>query len=306
MTLRRIQFGWRGAIGAACVALAAFAAPAPGQIIPSDRPDAIKGLDIRERLGQKVSPDLSFTNSDGAPVKLGSYFNDNGKPVVLAMVYFRCPMQCPTVMNNMLARFNELDWSIGEKFNVVIVTFDPTEGPAVTASQKAGYMAGYARPHPASLEKSWAFLSADAATARTLADQVGFDYRYLPESNEYSHPAAIFVLTPKGELSRYLYGVNYVTSHLRMALLEASDGRIGSTLDRVLMFCFHFDPQAGAYALSAFRVMQVGASSAALVVGLLLGRMWFVERRRRAAAARVDDRGAVGIRATATPTGLSR
>lgn len=257
---------------------------AHAQIIPTERPDEIKGLDIKERLGGQVDLGLEFTDSTGKRVTLGQYFRDGGKPVVLALVYFRCPMQCPTIMNNMVARFNELDWSIGEKYNVVVVSFDPTETPKAAAEQKLHSTFGYSRPHPKSLDASWAFLTGDAINSRRLADQVGFMYRYLPESNEYSHPTVIFVLTPEGVVSRYLYGVNYPSNNLRMALMDASGGKIGTLADRLLMFCFHYDPAAGAYSVSAMRVMQVGGAAAAGLVGLVMGRMWMIERRRRRTA----------------------
>jgi protein SCO1 len=246
-------------------------------------PEELKGLDIIEKLGDRIPLDLVFDNTAGKPVKLGDYFFKDHRPVVLALVYFRCPMQCPLILSKLGKRFNELDKTIGEHFNVVVVSFDPTEGADAASRQQLTSFNAYNRdPLPENLSDSWAFLTGPAETSRKLAQAVGFPYRYLAYSGEYSHPAVIFVLTPDGTVSRYLYGVDFPTDRLRMALLEASDGRIGSSWDRIILWCFHFDPTKGEYVLKAFRVMQVATVVMAVAVGSLLAAMWFwVERRRR-------------------------
>lgn len=244
-------------------------------------PPAIQGMDIIERPGEQVPLDLEFINAQGQPVKLGALFNQGHKPVVLAMVYYRCPMQCPLILRNLGLRLGQLDWTIGEKFNVGVISFDPTEQPKAARERQIDAIVNYDRPHPEGLENAWSFMTGPALSSRTLAKSLGFPYRYLPESGEYSHGAVIFVLTPDGKISRYLYGVDFPADRLRMALLEASDGKIGTTWDRVLLFCFHFDPTANAYVLQAFRVMQIGASACALALGTLLTVLWIKDRRRR-------------------------
>jgi protein SCO1/2 len=244
-------------------------------------PEALKGLDVTERLGEKVPLDLEFTDSTGRRVKLGEYFNQSHKPVLLTMVYYRCPMQCQLILNRLNKRFNQLDLTIGEKFNVVAVSFDPGEGQEAAAKQKVLALSGYDRPHPPSLEAGWGFLTGPGANSRALANALGFPYRYLPESNEFAHPTVSFVLTPDGTISRYLYGIDYPVERLRMALMEASDGKIGNSWDRLVLWCFHFDPTKGEYVLTAFRVMQIATIASALGLFGLLGTMWVVVERRR-------------------------
>lgn len=244
-------------------------------------PPAIQGLEVIEKLGDQVPLDLSFTNAQGEPIKLAELFNQDHKPVILALVYFRCPMQCPMILRNLQKRIGELDWTVGERFNVAVVSFDPSETPKAARERQIDAIVNYNRPHAEGLEKHWQFMTSSATNARTLAKAVGFPYRYLPDSGEYSHGAVIFVLTPDGRVSRYLYGLDFPADRLRMALLEASDGKIGSTWDRVMLWCFHFDPTANAYVLQAFRVMQIGGVLSAVAVGGLLAWMWKSDRRRR-------------------------
>jgi protein SCO1/2 len=279
--------------------------PAAGPLNLSTPAD-LKGLDVIERLGEKVPLDLTFYNTLGQEVRLGDYFFRDHRPVVLAMVYFRCPMQCPFMLRQMVRRFNELDLTIGEQYNVVVVSFDPTENHDSARQQASVSMAAYNREvasDPAKLAESWAFLTGPAQHSATLAKALGFPYRFLPYSGEYSHPAVIFVLTPDGTIARYLYGVDFPTDRLRMSLLEASDGRIGSSWDRFVLWCYHFDPTKGEYVLAAFRVMQIGTVASALVMAVFLGVMWvWVERRRRnwrsfgvaAGAGKAGERGGAG------------
>lgn len=295
---------------AACVAMGAciFAVPAfsqpPAKVPPApaaqpgvdellkrydpdppsgEKPDAIKNLDVIEKLGQKIPLNLTFTNSDGRELPLSTFFA-NGKPVLLLLVYYRCPMQCSTILQRLTTRLNELDWGVGDKFNVLVVSFDPTELPEAAAKARLLAEASYVRGLPKARQDALAFMTASAKSARTLADAVGFQYRFMPESGEYAHTAVQFVLTPDGRVSRYLYGIDYPADRLRFALLEATDGKIGNTIDRILHYCFRFDPHANAYVVQAFRVMQVGAALTVLFLGGLFAAMWMLERRRRRAA----------------------
>ncbi|MGQ0628050.1 MAG: SCO family protein [Phycisphaerales bacterium] len=277
----------------ACVAVGS--ASASGQINPKEPPASIRGLDITERLGETIPLDLVFTDSSGKPVTLGSMFNEKGmggvpKPVVLALVYYRCPLQCPTILNRLNDRFNQINLTIGDDYNVAVVSFDASEPRDSAANVKADQFTLYTRVHPKNLDDSWRFMTSDSGPVRTLADAVGFPYRYLPESNEYAHGTVIFVLTPEGRISRYLYGIDYPADQLKLALLEASGGKIGTTLDRVLIWCFHYDPSAGAYVVQAVRVMQIGGAVTLTALCLLLGSLLLVEKRRRAARSRTQRR----------------
>ncbi len=274
------------AFGCALLASSLFsAATATAQILSKDLPSAIKGLDIVEHLGQPIPLDLEFTDSLGRKTKLSAFFNDTGKkarkPVVLALVYYRCPMQCQTILHKLNDRFNQLDLSIGDDFNVAVVSFDPSESRDAAAKVKEEQFILYTRPHPKNLDDSWRFMTSDQTAARTLADSVGFPYRYLPDSNEYSHGTVLFVLTPEGKISRYLYGIDYPADQLKLALLEASGGKIGTTVDRVLLWCFHYDPTAGAYTLQAVFVMRVGGAIIVTLLSVLLGALWYADRRKR-------------------------
>lgn len=279
-------------IASSAIALLALAAPAPAQPggtigpigqpgVPNTMPEAIKGLDVVERLGQKIDLEMVLNNSDGKPVRLGDYFNQ-GKPVVLMLVYFRCPMQCPLTLQRFNQRLRELDWTIGKEFNVVVVSFDPTESASDAAAQKATYLLNYDRTPADKISENWAWLTSNIpGQVQKLADQVGFQYRYLPASNEYAHPTVTFVLSQTGMLSRYLYGIDTPTRDLRLALLDAGEGKIGNTIDKIMLFCFHFDPNSGSYSLTAFRVMQVASGGMVLGVGGLIATMLLVEHRRR-------------------------
>ena len=242
---------------------------------------ATKGMDVVEHLGKKAPLDLEFLDPEGKTVRLGESFNQGHRPVVLALVYFRCPLMCPMVLNNLQSRANAIKQTIGEDYNVVLVTFDPQEGPAEARQQQLAFLAGYEREHPKDIEKSFQVLSGRPDNASVLAEALGFPYRYLPESGEFSHGTVFFVLTPDGTISRYIYGVNYPAETLRMALLEASEGKVGSAFERVIMWCFHFDPKSGAYTLRTLMFVNIASTLSALGVGAFLTRMVVVERRRR-------------------------
>lgn len=246
----------------------------------SQLPAAVRDLNITEKLGSRVPLDLEFIDADGQRVKLAQYF-DGKKPVLLQMVYYRCPMQCGTVLQKLYTRLNKLDFLPGEKFNIIVVSFDPTETTEAAARARVLGHTSFVRDLPKDINASWAYLTSEAKPARSLADSVGFAYRFLPESREYAHAAVSIVLTPDGKVSRYLYGIDYSASLLRMALLEATDGRIGTTVDRILHFCYRFDPNANQYVIEAFRLMQITGVLTALGLGGLMAGLWVIDRRRK-------------------------
>ena len=270
----------------ACAMAALGSAASHGQVALKDPPSAIKGLEIVEHLGATIPLELEFTDASGKRLPLKSMFGQAAKrggqkPVVIALVYYRCPMQCKTILYKLTNRFDQLDLTIGDDFNVAVVSFDPSESREAAARTKAEQFTLYTRERPPTLDESWRFMTSDGANARTLADSIGFPYRYLPESNEYSHGTVIFVLTPEGKISRYLYGIDYPPEQLKLALLEASNGKIGTTMDRVFLWCFHYDPDAGAYTVQAVRVMQLGGALTLGSLGGLMAVLWSLDRRRR-------------------------
>lgn len=292
---------------------AAATKPAPAKVSQSDQinpdqiPVEIRGLEYKENLGKTLPLDLEFTDASGKRVKLAKYFgaapggDGSSKPTLILMVYFRCPMQCPGIMQRLYARMNDLDLNVGEKYNVLVVSFDPTEDYLRAAEQRTIGRKSYARNLTDEHAASWEYLTDSGGNSRKLADALGFPYKYLPESNQYSHGTELFVVSPKGEISRYLYGLDFPTITLRLALIEASEGKIGSSVDRVILWCFHFDPHANSYVVQAFRVMQVGAVLSALMLSAVLGWMFILERRRRART----RAGVAGGRAGGSAGGLS-
>jgi protein SCO1 len=281
------------AMGLACLAGVGSSAHAQ---TPNKIPDAIKGLDVVEKLGQRVPLNLELIDPSGKKVKLGDWFNQD-KPVLLLMLYFRCPMQCPFTLDRYVTRMREIPTlEIGKDYNVVIVSFDPTEGPAEATKEQFARVAAYGRGVDAEVKKSFAFLThPDGNVTRALADSVGFGYRYLPESNEFAHPSAAFILMPDGRISRYLYGMDVPSRDLRLSLVEASEGKIGGFSEKILLFCFHFDPDKGSYELMAWRVMQIGGGVTVVVVGGLVVAMLQLEKRRKRREAAARGAGVVGL-----------
>jgi protein SCO1/2 len=288
--------------GSSSAAPAAPKAGAPASAfddIATEKPDALKGLEVVENLGKKIPLDVELLDHQGKPVKIGDWFNQ-GKPVVIAMVYYRCPMLCKMVRQKLSESIDRLDdLTVGKDFNAVVVGFDPSEKPELANAARQGMLGSYGRYQPEqaraskdaeaiklveSIEKGFAVLATQSAMdTRRLADALGFAYRYLPESNEFSHGSVIFVLSPDGTISRYLYGIEYPARNLRLALIEASQGKVGSTLDRVMMWCYMWDPNANSYVMSAVKVMRVGGTITMTIVFGVVGLLWVGERRKRRA-----------------------
>ena len=275
---------------AAFVLGAVVAGPAWAQALPEPPQSmaAAKQLEIQkqvgidQRLNAQVPLDLAFTDESGREVRLGDYFGK--RPVVLALVYYECPMLCTEVLNGLTGAIGVLNFEVGREFDVVAVSFNPKEGPELAAQKKANYVKRYGRPQTAG---GWHFLTGGEEAIRKLTEAVGFRYLYLPENGQYAHGAAVEVLTPRGVLSRYFYGIDYSPRDLRFGLMEASEERIGSPVDHVLLLCYHYDPKTGTYAAAILRMVRVGG---ALVVGGLFAFLYVSLRRerldaRRAAAA---------------------
>lgn len=291
--------GWFGPLAPARAEPPALEVPAAAvpddPIDPAQVPEAVRGLAQANRLGTVLPLDIQFADSAGRRRTLGSFFGRapgtpdavaHDRPVVILMVYFRCPLVCQGMMHRLYAKLADLDLNPGEKYTLLVVSFDPTEGPAQAAKEKAAALASIKRTLPPGATESIEFLTDAGSSARTLADALGFPYRFLPESGEFAHGTAISIASPSGTLSRTLVGLEFPVATLRLALLEASAGKIGSTVDRIYSWCFHFDPHANAYVVQAFRVMQVGAVGGAVVLGGLMFALVWRERLRRARIAR--------------------
>lgn len=247
----------------------------PAQPTAEQLPTELVDVGIDERPGAVVPPDIQLVRQDGTRITWGRYFQD-GKPVVLVLAYYSCPMLCTVVLNGLKDGLGELAWNVGEQFRVVTVSFDPRDTPQLAAAKRVNYIDSYGRAVP---DMGWDFLTGDEANVKRLADAVGFRYRWDAAGNQYAHAAGAFVLTPDGRLSRTLYGVIFPERHLRLALTEASEGRLGSAFDRALLFCFHYDPTSRSYVLAATRLMRVGGVVTMVLLSFLLFRLWRRERR---------------------------
>jgi protein SCO1/2 len=242
-------------------------------------PKNLTDIGITEHLGSKVSVgDLHFKDEQGKDVVLSDYLS-RGKPVILAMVYFECPNLCNMLLNGLSDGLKNLDWTPGNQFDIVAVSINPREKPELAAKKKAAYVKAYGRPETAN---GWHFLTGEDSQIKKLAAEVGFGYRWVKEDEQYAHASAIYTLTPEGKISRYLYGIEFAPKDLRLALLEASNGKIGNVIDRFLLFCYHYDAKTQKYSLVATRVMDSGAAGTVLFFGGYLVVFWRKERRKGA------------------------
>ncbi|GMV42726.1 MAG: photosynthetic protein synthase I [Myxococcales bacterium] len=259
-------------------ALLATLALSAGQVRAEETlPRELEGVGVEERLGAMIDPDLPFTDHTGARVTLGKYLDD-GIPVLLTLNYYRCKMLCNLQLNAVVEGLKGLEWKPGENFRIVTISIDPREGWELGRDKRASYLETLGRG-----EVDWSFLVGRDEDVRTVARTVGFSYKYDQEQDQYAHTAAIFFLSPEGKVSRYLYGVDYPSQSLKFALMEASEGRIGTTIDKVILSCFHYDSSIGAYGPFAFGIMRLGAAlTATLLIGWL-GVMFARDRLRRRA-----------------------
>lgn len=244
-------------------------------------PAELEGVGVDEHLGTQLPLDLTFHDADGRTVRLGDYF-DGTRPVLLNMVYHECPMLCSLLLDATAAALRQMDadmgWRPGEQFDVVTVSFDPDETPAMAAARKAHYRE--ALPTPAAADAGWHFLTGDAQAIETLTEALGFRYRYLPDEDEYAHPAVLAFAGGTGTITRYLYGLEYPPRTVRTALVEASEGKVGTTIDRVILYCFQYDPDANSYVPIASNMMKLGGLLTLVVLGLGLFILWRREGRR--------------------------
>ncbi len=246
----------------------------------------LKEVRIDQKLDESVPLDLPFTDEQGRDVTLGDYFGK--RPVVLARVYYECPMLCTQVLNGLFWSMEPVKIDAGRDFDLVVVSFDPGETPAMALAKKAGYVKHYQRP---TADAGIHFLTGRQTSIDRLADAVGFRYVYDEAIDQYAHPAAITVLTAQGKVSKYLYGVEFAPLDFRFAVTAAGEGQIGTLVDQALLYCFHYDPATGKYSLAIMSFVRIGA--VLTMVGL--GAFLFVNLRR-------DRRQRTAVAPTATGT----
>jgi protein SCO1 len=238
-------------------------------------PPELEGVGIQEKLGGRVDLDLYFTAENGQQVPLGSFFGKN-KPVVLNLVYYSCPMLCNLVLNGQLDVLKETAWTPGNEFEIVTVSIDPMENWGLALNKKRYYMESYGREAHA----GWHFLTDYQGNVKKLAEQVGFSYKWDERTKQFAHAAALMVLTPDGRTSRYLYGIKHKPRDFRLALAEASEGKLGSIGDKILMFCFHYDANARSYVPFARNLMRAGGVLTMLIFGGVLLVLFSRDRTR--------------------------
>jgi protein SCO1/2 len=236
---------------------------------PTGLPKALTGVGIDQKLNEQLPLDLMFRNENGDEVKLGSYFGK--KPVVLSLVYYQCPMLCNQVLNGMVTAFKVMAFRPGEEFDVVTVSFDPRETPALAAAKKKTYVDYLPEAKRAGAASGWHFLTGDEASIKRITDAVGFRYHWDESTDQFAHASGIFVATPQGKLARYFYGIEYAPRDLRLGLIEAAANKIGSPVDQLLLYCFHYDPATGKYGAAVMNLMRIGGVVTVIaIVGLLL------------------------------------
>ncbi|RPJ81751.1 MAG: SCO family protein [Acidobacteria bacterium] len=270
------------------IVLLALSVPGYGQdLTASTQPYPLTSVGIDQKLNSQVPLDLKFRDESGKQVRLGDFFGK--KPVVLSLVYYECPMLCTLVLNGMLTSFKVLSFDVGKEFEVVTVSFNPRETAQLAAAKKQSYLKRYGRP---SSEKGWHFLTGDEDQIAKLADAVGFRYAYDPKTEQYAHASAIMVLTPKGHVARYHYGIEYAPRDLRLSLVEASANKIGSPVDQVLLYCFHYDPLTGKYGLVIRNVLRLSGIVTLVVLGGFIFLMLRRERAAKRAGAHLETKSA--------------
>lgn len=263
-------------------ALPAFAQSLQGPPQPSSMraedgktflPPALEGVGIDQKLNAQVPLDLVFRDEYGGEKPLSTYFGQ--RPVLLALVYYQCPMLCTQILNGVEMSLKAISFNPGRDFEVVVVSFDPRDTPELAEAKKRNYLRRYGRPDTAN---GWHFLSGEERNVKALADAVGFRYRWDDATQQYAHASGIFVLTPEGRVSRYYFGVEYAPRDVRLGLIEASQRKIGNPVDALLLFCYHYDPATGKYGAVVMNMLRVGAA-AFLALGSIL--YYFLWRRNR-------------------------
>ena len=305
-SLRASGFGrGEGLASWALAALLLYAAPARAQYgEPPPRPDPnvrtgiLKEVGIDQRIGERLPLDVTFHDETGRDVRLGDFFR--GRPVVLALAYYDCPMLCTQVLNGMTGSLKTLSFDAGKDFDVVVVSIDPRDSYQMAAAKKDSYVRDYGRPQTAA---GWHFLTGAETSIKPLAAALGFHYAYDSTLQQYAHGAAIYVITPKGIVSRYLLGIDFPPRDLRLALVEASNNRLGTAVDHVLLLCYHYDPSTGRYSTAVLDSIRVGFI---LTVGAFLTFVYVSLKRESARTSGANERVRARVSAANEPQAADR
>lgn len=283
--LSMAEFSVRSRLAALCAGLAlavastASAKPAAHEQLDrtEETPKQLRGVDVNEHLGQRLPLDLNLRDATGKSVRLGDFF-DGRHPVLLTLNYSNCPMLCSLQLTALVKGLKEVEWGINQDYQIVTVSLDPTEAPETTQRTAKRYLAQYGR---AGAAPGWHFLTGTEQSVKAYADALGLTYQYDEKRKEYAHPAALVLASPSGAITRYLYGIDFAPKTLRLGLVEASEGKIGSTIDKLVLYCFHYDSSEGRYAPIASRIMQVGGAATVVVMAGALFILHRADRKRK-------------------------
>jgi len=244
----------------------------PSQGTANGIPEPLKKVGIEQRLGEQLPLTAEFKDEDGKLVKLGDYFK-NGRPVILALVYYECPMLCNQVLNGLTGSLKGVSFDAGKEFEVVAISFDAKgfDKPELSKNKKASYMERYERPQTAG---GWHFLTGTQESIDAVTQSVGFNYEWDEKSNQFAHASAIMIATPEGKLSRYFYGIDYSPRDLKMGIMESAESKVGSVTDELMLYCFHYDPSTGKYGFQILSILRLGAIATVLGMGLMGFVFW--------------------------------
>ncbi|MES3038045.1 MAG: SCO family protein [Bdellovibrionota bacterium] len=244
-------------------------------LVAAETPEEIKDVGITQKTGAQLDMNLEFIDETGKTVKLGDYYK-GGLPVIVSPVYFSCPGLCNFHLNGLTDGLKDLDWNAGEKFQVLAISFEPKDTPQTAAGKKDNYLKVYNRP---GTEDGWHFLTASAGTVKTFTESVGFKFKWNEEANDWSHASAAIVTSPTGSISRYLPGVVFEAKDLKLALNEATQGKIGTFVESLVLYCFRYNPHQSRYVLYAFNVMKLAGLIMIVVLAIWLIPVWRRNRR---------------------------
>ncbi len=249
----------------------------PGGLAASDVPPELATIGITEHLGERLDLSLEFKNEKDEKVTLGKYINGK-KPTMLSLVYYSCPHLCNFHLNGVTKGLQSVKWSLGQEFEMLVVSIDPKEDSSLAAAKKKNYLKLYNRK---GAERGWHFLTGSQEQISALAKMVGFKYRWDKETKQWAHSSAVVLLTPEGVISRYLYGIEFDQKNLTIGLLEAAKGKLGDVIDRLILYCFQYDPERKTYAFYAYNIMRAGMGLMALAMAFFLIPFWIRQRREK-------------------------
>ncbi len=273
-------------IAVALLTLATFTAAAPvfandlGQRTEgaeNETPKELEGIGIDEHIGETINLDLKFKDEDGKDVSLRQYVGVGGQAALLSLAYYECPSLCTFHLNGLNDAFKQIKKPLGEEFQAIVVSIEPKETPALATAKKAAYIKSYGRPEGA---KGWHFLTGTQENINALAKQLGFKFRWDEQQKQYAHASAAAVLTPTGEISRYLYGIVFDPKVVRLSMIEAADGKMGGVMDRLILYCFHYNASSKKYSLMLSNIMAGGGALILLILGVFLAPFWIRNMRK--------------------------